>query len=128
MEIAEVRITSGSPTRCPFCHDALEPISEKWIACGACLARHHADCWDETAACASCKFSTPLAPTAPGKIRIVLPPTSVHRRLDRRRRAKFRRWVVGMTVAVSLLWNGIALVHFVAGERERLAPFIFSIF
>ncbi len=45
---------AGGPGRCPFCHDAVERSKERWVACEACLARHHADCWHEAGACAGC--------------------------------------------------------------------------
>jgi len=38
--------------RCPFCHD--EVSAEQAVACTSCLARHHGECWDEHAQCASC--------------------------------------------------------------------------
>lgn len=44
----------GSPTRCPFCHEHLDTAKAGWVACGGCMARHHAECWDERGACASC--------------------------------------------------------------------------
>ena len=46
---------TGAPTRCPFCHDGIEPDQEAWAVCKACLARHHASCWREGGArCAGC--------------------------------------------------------------------------
>jgi hypothetical protein len=41
--------------RCPFCHDALDREREAWLACGSCLARHHAACWEESGRCATCR-------------------------------------------------------------------------
>jgi hypothetical protein len=38
--------------RCPYCHDSLS--AEAAVACTACLAPHHEDCWDETGRCANC--------------------------------------------------------------------------
>jgi len=38
--------------RCPYCHSDVE--AETGVACTACLARHHSDCWDEHQECASC--------------------------------------------------------------------------
>lgn len=39
-------------TRCPYCHEDAEPTEA--VACVACLARHHAGCWDEQGACSAC--------------------------------------------------------------------------
>ncbi len=52
-----------SPIRCPYCHGDVATDQEKWIACAACLARHHADCWGEAKRCASCGHSSALAPS-----------------------------------------------------------------
>lgn len=41
----------GSPTRCPYCHDAVSG-QQRTVVCERCLSRHHASCWVE--ACASC--------------------------------------------------------------------------
>lgn len=58
--------------RCPYCHDALQVAGGGWVACGACLARHHAPCWGEARRCASCssrsalvRARSPAAPHAP---------------------------------------------------------------
>ncbi len=40
-------------TRCPFCHDECAPEVDV-VVCRACLSRHHAACWGEGNACASC--------------------------------------------------------------------------
>jgi outer membrane lipoprotein SlyB len=43
------------PTRCPFCHDAIFAVrDDDWVACAACFARHHVECWGEGARCGSC--------------------------------------------------------------------------
>lgn len=44
----------ASPTRCPYCHEHVATDAPGWVACGGCMARHHAACWDERGACASC--------------------------------------------------------------------------
>lgn len=49
----DVRV-GGSLARCPYCHDALAPETAGWVACRACLARHHQDCWKESLACGTC--------------------------------------------------------------------------
>lgn len=46
MEAArEARVEVSGP-RCPFCHDTIAPRVEK-LACDACMAWHHAECWTE---------------------------------------------------------------------------------
>jgi hypothetical protein len=44
----------ASPVRCPFCHDGVDPLATDWVACKACLARHHTECWGEGGACGAC--------------------------------------------------------------------------
>jgi hypothetical protein len=40
--------------RCPYCHeDVLD--APGFVLCRGCLARHHAACWIEHGACASCR-------------------------------------------------------------------------
>lgn len=51
------------PLRCPFCHESVEREQEPWIACEACLARHHAACWSEGGGCAGCKETRGVGPT-----------------------------------------------------------------
>jgi hypothetical protein len=46
--------------RCPYCHADVEPARPDWIACAACLARHHAACWRDE--CASCRGRRALRP------------------------------------------------------------------
>src|SRR5579871_4463817 len=56
--------TSG-PTRCPFCHADIAIESEEWVACAACLARHHRECWEEAGACSSCGDEARVENTKP---------------------------------------------------------------
>jgi hypothetical protein len=51
----------GSPTRCPYCHDECTAAQQHSV-CEACLARHHASCWDSHGACATCSSTRRLAP------------------------------------------------------------------
>lgn len=44
----------GGAGRCPFCHDSIDVRALRWVACAACLARHHDVCWAEAPRCASC--------------------------------------------------------------------------
>jgi hypothetical protein len=60
---AEVRI-AASPVRCPFCHDDVNPTGADWVACQACLARHHSSCWKESEKCAACQRSAVMGPGA----------------------------------------------------------------
>jgi len=55
---------ANSPTRCPFCHDQVD-VEARWVACRACLARHHPECWGEAGACAGCGVATCLAEDEP---------------------------------------------------------------
>lgn len=64
MELPRVRV-EGAPTRCPFCHD--EASAQDTVACVACLARHHATCWDEAARCASCGHRERLERSSPAQ-------------------------------------------------------------
>jgi hypothetical protein len=50
-------------TRCPFCHDECAPEVDVAV-CRGCLSRHHAACWEEGAACASCGAAESLCAPA----------------------------------------------------------------
>ena len=51
----------NSPSRCPYCHDSLtDPLD--LIACAACGARHHKECYNEHSSCASCGAQDRLVP------------------------------------------------------------------
>lgn len=50
---ARVEPRAGA-TRCPFCHAGCEPDGDV-VVCRTCLSRHHAACWAEGEACASCQ-------------------------------------------------------------------------
>lgn len=54
-ERARVHV-EGSALRCPYCHEAIaeEGAEISRLVCAGCLARHHAACWREGGACASC--------------------------------------------------------------------------
>jgi hypothetical protein len=45
---------SEGPLRCPYCHADVNTEANDWVACRQCLARHHASCWREHGACATC--------------------------------------------------------------------------
>jgi hypothetical protein len=49
-------------SRCPFCHEGVDPAAAAWVACSACLGRHHAACWGEAGRCAACGTTTHLQP------------------------------------------------------------------
>ncbi|MCA8924113.1 MAG: hypothetical protein KDD82_20045 [Planctomycetes bacterium] len=57
------------PLRCPFCHEAVDLEGDRWLACAACLARHHTDCWDDHGACSTCSATQVLEPTERGGVR-----------------------------------------------------------
>ncbi len=39
--------------RCPFCHETIEERSPRCVACAACGAHHHAECFAEALTCAA---------------------------------------------------------------------------
>lgn len=49
------------PTRCPYCHDGCDAL-EAGVACQACAAPHHKECWAELGACAGCSCAGPPHP------------------------------------------------------------------
>ncbi|MBX3469931.1 MAG: hypothetical protein KF878_23900 [Planctomycetes bacterium] len=50
----------GQPLgRCPFCHEDVRR-GDAEVVCDRCLARHHDDCWSESARCAACQNLTAL--------------------------------------------------------------------
>ncbi len=60
----DVRVPS-SLVRCPYCHADVNVERDVWVACKACLARHHATCWREGGACASCRTAEFVSMRAP---------------------------------------------------------------
>lgn len=58
-ERSDVRVGHG-PLRCPFCHEDVSP--ERSVVCQDCLARHHDECWTESASCSSCGSLRRLEP------------------------------------------------------------------
>ncbi|MCO5166542.1 MAG: hypothetical protein M9894_09275 [Planctomycetes bacterium] len=87
-----------SPVRCPFCHDQVAVDAPGWVACVACLARHHAACWREAGCCGAC-----------GRAEVMSPPG---------RRAAARRRLAGVTAATSL---GL-LATWWTGDQRRERP------
>jgi hypothetical protein len=67
----ELRV-EASPVRCPYCHAGLAPEATNWVACKACLARHHVPCWGEGGACSACGDThfliSPEVKTAPEQL------------------------------------------------------------
>jgi hypothetical protein len=91
-----------SPLRCPYCHSDVSPDARDWVACRKCLARHHATCWKESGACASCGELEPL--------------------LGRGRRWRKRVWALAAFAVLGLLWGGnVAYRSYLA--REQAARF-----
>ena len=128
MEKNDFRAASSGPSRCPFCHDDIDPSAEGWIACGACLARHHSECWFEANACASCKNPSPLVP-------VERPPrgrgmsVDVVRRERRRFDARNKRWLLGVTLAALVIANVLLVaLYLLVWRTAQVAPFIYNIF
>lgn len=65
-DAAQVRFQGAAPTRCPFCHDAVDRAAGGWVACEGCLARHHAGCWAEHGACGACGEAAFVGPPGAG--------------------------------------------------------------
>jgi hypothetical protein len=128
MERLSIRV-AGSAVRCPFCDLDIDVNGDRWAACGSCLSRQHAGCWAESGVCASCRNGTLLAPAAPLKIRITLPPTWVTaRRRKRREAARLRRWLLGTAITTILVGNAAAALIIVVTQQSRMAPFMYSPF
>lgn len=51
---------TGGLLRCPYCHAGLDLSRERWVACAACLARHHRECFSAHEACGTCGESEAL--------------------------------------------------------------------
>lgn len=68
-----------SANRCPFCRDDVRGATTEgaasWVACAACLARHHEPCWGEGGGkCAACGHEGRLRPDAPTRPRVRFTP------------------------------------------------------
>jgi hypothetical protein len=64
--LKEVVPSAAIQTRCPYCHQDADALDDGSIACGVCLARHHAACWREAGgSCASCRSERKLVPEQP---------------------------------------------------------------
>jgi hypothetical protein len=78
-ERADVKFQGNAPTRCPYCHDAVDRAADAWVACEACLARHHAACWSETGACGACHETACVVPAGVTlEAPVARPPSSRH--------------------------------------------------
>jgi hypothetical protein len=58
----------SSLIRCPFCHEAIAPVASDWVACKACLARHHQECWSESPRCGTCGGAAFLPTRPPARL------------------------------------------------------------
>lgn len=58
-------------TRCPYCHDDVDPTGADWLACRGCLARQHRGCWHEGRRCGACGSDQHLGLTLRPSSRIV---------------------------------------------------------
>jgi hypothetical protein len=64
--VARSRQNARGP-RCPYCHDDVGPLTQR-LACDACSAWHHTECWTEGDGCSVCGGgASGLAPTTAGK-------------------------------------------------------------
>ncbi len=73
-----VDVKSGSPVRCPYCHDTCTASDERAVVCRDCLSRHHDACWREgEARCSSCgskrvlRGRDPEVKVAPAELQLV---------------------------------------------------------
>jgi hypothetical protein len=124
MERTDLDAREPTLFRCPFCHDDVNPASEIWIACGACLARHHSECWSEANACSSCKNPSPLVPVA-GLLPVrVVRGDDAHQK-HRRIVARRRRWLLGITLGVLVLVNLIFIAWWICTGSPPL-PFSYN--
>jgi hypothetical protein len=66
--VDQQRVRSAqSPLRCPYCHEGLSPLVDAWVACKACLGRHHSGCWEEGGRCSACGGSEHLLGERPAE-------------------------------------------------------------
>ncbi len=55
LDVADLPIDAKHP-RCPYCHDPVRPGAvEAKRSCSACMAWHHAACWEDHGGCAACE-------------------------------------------------------------------------
>lgn len=64
VKTASAVVVASSPLRCPWCHADVE--RRERVVCAACLASHHAECWETEGRCASCGEGERLGSIAPG--------------------------------------------------------------
>ncbi|MEZ6185515.1 MAG: hypothetical protein R3F62_10965 [Planctomycetota bacterium] len=133
--------------RCPYCHDAIDPADLK-RPCLACMAWHHAACFDEHPRCAACDASVEDDPeprprrrrsTAKAQGKLQAPRRTVRLvdavRPSRTQLAKRYLGVVAVALVVSSLGRRVSLpavlailgpivafFWFVTYERTRSAP------
>jgi hypothetical protein len=114
-----------APSRCPYCHSHCED-SEEVVACRACVARHHAECWRQLGRCSSCggaRFlgeSPAAAPARPADRRILQARSVEQIDLSSIPGAQAFFRFVGLLVSVALaLLGGALLLKMV--EALRLA-------
>jgi len=107
-----------NPARCPYCHDPCGP-AEAQVVCQACLARHHAACWDELARCGACGGARGLGEVAPP------PPDrrAVLARLPRGRRALARAFQGLALFCLGMAVVTLALPWLVLGADDRALLF-----
>ena len=89
-------------TRCPFCHDDVDPAGPDWLACRRCLARHHRGCWREGRRCGACGGEQYLGLTVRPSSRIV-----TWRRSERARRRALRLTLLLVLLVSSALTSAL---------------------
>ncbi|MCA8921935.1 MAG: hypothetical protein KDD82_09015, partial [Planctomycetes bacterium] len=129
--------------RCPFCHDAVTPGEREQLACNACRAWHHQDCWTEAGArCSACGSEATGLYLPSSGVQPALPPRG-------RGRPRLRRntwpslglgwpsmpawlrglpnWIWGLAVALLVIVGlGQNLVHELLLPGEPFSPGIFG--
>jgi tetratricopeptide (TPR) repeat protein len=102
---APVVRAATSPLRCPFCHEGIL-VSGDWIACEACLARHHRECWQEGSACSACGCASFVESTRRQSGRLLQQPAAP----EMPSRRFWRLPVIGVAVILTVVGVGAAAV------------------
>jgi hypothetical protein len=119
-------VVEASPIRCPFCHDSIETVEERWLACERCLARHHAPCWREAGRCASCASPSALArssirPRADPDVRVATA-MLFHRQRRRLTRAERAALLAPLTLGIFPIADAEIALHRHALSNARDLP------
>lgn len=102
-----------SPTRCPYCHDSIQPDGlEQAVVCGQCLARHHRDCWDGR--CGACSATVALGRLDLG---VAVAAGDARAPYERLKRALNLAFIAGFLLCIVAALVGVAI--FGPGEVEQ---------